>query len=135
MGNGAHIIRQLDHSKFNACETDSVQSTTGFGEYNQEVLSSSQGKSKSGSKSGGDPKDGKKSGSIDMAADDGSTIDLLVVYTDGARSNAGGTSSIEAEIDLAISETNQGYLNSGVNHRVNLVHTAEVNYTESSSMA
>ena len=68
----------------------------------------------------------------DMAmADDGSAIDVMTVYTGAARSAAGGTSAMETLIDLAISETNTGYSNSGVTQRVNLVHTAEVSYDES----
>ena len=63
-------------------------------------------------------------------ADDGSTIDVMVLYTPQARVGAGGTSAIEATIQLAVSETNQAYANSGVNQRMFLVHTAEVTYNE-----
>jgi hypothetical protein len=65
------------------------------------------------------------------AADDGSTIDVLVVYTDDARQVVGGTAAMEAKIALAETETNAGYANSGVTQRVNVVHTAEVAYDES----
>jgi peptidyl-Asp metalloendopeptidase len=57
-------------------------------------------------------------------------IRVLVNYTPAAK---GTTSDILALIDLAIAETNQGYLNSGVNARVELAHAAQVNYTESGS--
>lgn len=57
-------------------------------------------------------------------------VDIMVVYTDLARVNAGGTDAIENLINIAVSETNTGYANSGVNHRMNLVHTAEVAYSE-----
>jgi len=60
-------------------------------------------------------------------ADDGSTIDVLVVYTPAA---ANASSNIMAEIQLGIDETNQSYANSGVSQRVRLVHAAQVNYTE-----
>ena len=60
-------------------------------------------------------------------ADDGSLIDVLVVYTAAA---ANASSSISAEIQLAIDETNQTYVNSGVTQRVRLVHAAQVSYTE-----
>ena len=60
-------------------------------------------------------------------ADDGSLIDVLVVYTAAA---ASASSSISAEIQLAIDETNQTYINSGVTQRVRLVHAAQVSYTE-----
>jgi hypothetical protein len=62
--------------------------------------------------------------------DDGSAIDLLVVYTESARVAVGGTFSMRALIDLAVAETNQGYINSDIDQRVNLVHSAEVNYSE-----
>ncbi|TMO90349.1 pre-peptidase C-terminal domain-containing protein [Pseudoalteromonas ruthenica] len=57
-------------------------------------------------------------------------IDLLVVYTAKAAQLSG---DIDALIDLAINETNQGYQNSGVNATVSLAHKAQVNYTEASS--
>ena len=63
--------------------------------------------------------------------DDGSQIDVAVFYTPAARVAEGGTSAIEALIDLGITETNQAYASSGVIQRVNLVYKAEVSYTES----
>jgi len=67
-------------------------------------------------------------------ADDGSAIDVLVVYTPATRSAVGGTAAVQNLIDLAIVETNQSYTNSGIFQRLNLVHTAEVAYTESGNM-
>ncbi|MBI3658915.1 hypothetical protein HY230_00370 [Candidatus Acetothermia bacterium] len=64
------------------------------------------------------------------ASDDGSIIDVMVVYTPAARSAAGGTSAIQAAIDLMVSTTNQAYTNSGITTRLNLVHSEEVSYTE-----
>lgn len=63
-------------------------------------------------------------------ADDGSLIDVLVVYTADA---ANASSNISAEIQLAIDETNQIYSNSGVTQRVRLVHAAQVSYKETGS--
>ena len=68
------------------------------------------------------------------ASDDGSTIDILVVYTPSARAARGGTSAIEALIDLGVSETNQAYANSGAIQRLRLVHKAEIAYVESGDM-
>jgi peptidyl-Asp metalloendopeptidase len=59
--------------------------------------------------------------------DDGSLIDVLVVYTATA---AAASSDIMAEIQLAVDETNQSYSNSGINQKVRLVHAAQVDYTE-----
>jgi hypothetical protein len=67
----------------------------------------------------------------DGPLDTGKYIDVMVVYTAAARSGAGGTTAMENLIDLAVSETNTGYNNSGVTQRLRLVHTAEVDYSES----
>src|SRR4051812_16530850 len=69
------------------------------------------------------------------AADDGSTVDVMVVYTSAARAGAGGTLAINDLISLGVSETNQAYANSNVIQRLRLVHTAEVSYTESGDLA
>ena len=68
-----------------------------------------------------------------VAADDGSIIDVMVVFSPAARTAAGGLAAINNLIVLGMSETNQGYANSGVIQRVRLVHTAEVAYTEDTS--
>ena len=60
-----------------------------------------------------------------------SSIDVAVVYTPAARQIAGGTAEIEADIDLMMAETNQAYLDGGVDQRVALVSREEVEYTES----
>ena len=62
--------------------------------------------------------------------DDGSLIDVMVVYTSAARTGAGGEAAIQSLINLGISETNTAYANSQVVQRLRLVHTAEVSYTE-----
>lgn len=70
-----------------------------------------------------------------MLADDGSVIDVMAVYTPAARSAVGGVAAMEALIALAVTETNQGYSNSGVQTAVRLVHQEEVSYTESGSFS
>ena len=64
-------------------------------------------------------------------SDDGSVIDLLVVYTPEARVQEGGTSAMESLIDLAESETNAAYANSGVTHVVDVVAKQEISFSES----
>ena len=66
--------------------------------------------------------------------DDGTVIDILVAYTDGARRHHGSTSAMLNAINLAIADANQIYQNSQINTRLNLVHTVEVDYNASSSM-
>lgn len=55
-------------------------------------------------------------------------IRMLINYTAAAKTAAG---DIDALIDLSVAETNQGYVNSGINARVEIAHKAQVTYTES----
>ena len=66
----------------------------------------------------------------DVLSDDGSEIDVMVVYTPLAKHREGGRAAIEALIDLFVAETNQAYAISGVTHRIRLVLREEVDYTE-----
>jgi len=69
--------------------------------------------------------------SIATGFDDGSTIDVLVVYTPAARAAAGGSDdAIRARIVLGVTETNTAYANSGVVQRLRLVSAELVNYSE-----
>lgn len=70
-----------------------------------------------------------------IAEDDGTIVDVLVVYTPAARAAAGGTAAMQNLVALGIAETNQGYANSGVTQRVRLVRTEEISYTESGSLS
>ncbi|MFK7801189.1 MAG: M12 family metallo-peptidase [Anaerolineae bacterium] len=58
-------------------------------------------------------------------------IDILVVYSPSARSQAGGTNNIQNIIYSAVSQTNSSYQNSDVNASLNLVHVQEVDFNES----
>ena len=59
-----------------------------------------------------------------MAGDDASTIDVLVLYTPGARASAGGSdAAVQARIALGVTETNTAYANSGITPRLRLVGT------------
>jgi len=57
---------------------------------------------------------------------------LLVAYTSSAASAAvsSGFGNIQSLILLAVEETNQSYINSNINHKVELAHIAAVSYTE-----
>jgi hypothetical protein len=68
------------------------------------------------------------------ATDNGSIIDVLVLYTPAARSAQGGATAIRNLINLAVAEANQSYANSGIAPRLSLVYAGETNYTESTSM-
>jgi hypothetical protein len=101
-GNGLHVVRQLDQSAFPP-ELEPVSI---------------------------DLPEVPATRSPDAPADDGSTIDVLVLYTGAARLAAGGTAEIETEINLAVAETNASYANSQVNQRLRLVHVDEIDYDE-----
>jgi len=68
---------------------------------------------------------------IGPRTDDGSILDVMVVYTGSARQAAGGEAAMKNLIELGVRETNEGYANSDVIQRIRLVHTAEVQYDES----
>ena len=71
--------------------------------------------------------------SLEVSRDDGNVVDVLVAYTATTRAAAGGVAAIVAQIELAVSETNLAYANSGVVHRLRLVKTLEVDYAETGS--
>lgn len=106
IGDGLHEVQQIDQSLFPE-EAHGV-----------EIDDAGSSKSASGQTA------------QDVQADDGSTIDVLVVYSPAARVAAGGTAAMQALITLGFTETNQSYQNSGITQRVRLVHSAEVAYTE-----
>ncbi len=104
IGNGIHAIREIDQSAFPDEEPPALIDVG--------------------------PVDTSEPLSI-AEADDGSIIDVMIVYTADAAS--GG--NILSEIQLAIDETNASYANSGINPRLNLVHTQQITYTESGNIA
>jgi hypothetical protein len=71
------------------------------------------------------------SGADSVASDDGTRIDVMVLYTAAARGAAGGTAAIQNLITLGVNETNEMYSNSAIGIRMRLVHMREVWYAES----
>lgn len=67
----------------------------------------------------------------DGAAD--TILDVMVVYTPGALAFEGSTANMELNISQAIMLSNQVHANSDTQIRFNLVHSALVDYTETSS--
>jgi hypothetical protein len=104
-GSGLHQIRQVDQSQFPP-ELDPIRISPG----GQEDVSAF--------------------GESVVTGDDGSTIDVMVLYTPAAATAAGGTSAMTTLINLGVSETNTSYSNSGVVQRLRLVHAEQVPYTE-----
>jgi uncharacterized repeat protein (TIGR02543 family) len=61
----------------------------------------------------------------------GSTIvDVMVVYTPAALAYEGNTANMNANIALAMQRANEAHTNSNTQVYLNLIHSAEVNYTE-----
>ena len=67
---------------------------------------------------------------VGAQADDGTTIDVLVLYTPAARTNAGGLSGIMTRINTSVALTNTSYVNSLVTQQLRLVGAQEVSYAE-----
>lgn len=63
--------------------------------------------------------------------DDGSVIDLMVVWTPAARDGAGGTSAIEAVSMASVASVNTAFVNSGLGEtEIRLVHMHETDFME-----
>ncbi|MFH1416817.1 MAG: hypothetical protein ABII12_00810 [Planctomycetota bacterium] len=93
---GLHVLEQVEQSQHFVCETGDVR------------LRSL-------------PDEPAGRGARDGDCDDGSVIDVLVVYTEAARIAAGGVSAVEAEIDLMVEYNDVSYTNSLIAPQWNLV--------------
>ena len=111
VGNGVHAIRRIDPAALQFREPDSPPAVNASGDSKYQT---------------------GVSASRDEAphAEDGSRIDVLVVYTPAAMDAEGGREQIEARIDLFVAATNQMYADSGVIQRLNLVAALMVDYEE-----
>jgi hypothetical protein len=70
-----------------------------------------------------------------MASPDSNAfVDLMVLYTPAAKTAAGGSSSIVAELIAAVNNANLALANAGVVHRYRLTHYEEMAYTETNNM-
>lgn len=67
-------------------------------------------------------------------SDDGSVIDVMIVYTQNARNRAGSMKAVRANIDNTVMLTNAIYAQGKIDLRLRLVYTAEVNYDDSGGM-
>ena len=75
--------------------------------------------------------DSQQSLDVSIPVDDGSLIDVMVLYTPTAKILMGGRAGIEALIDLYVAQANQAYANSGAFHRIRLASREEADYIES----
>lgn len=74
---------------------------------------------------------GARAAAQDTCRDDGSVVDVMVVYTGAAREALGGTPAMQSWINARISQMNTANNVSEVTFDINLVHTGEVDYAES----
>jgi hypothetical protein len=73
---------------------------------------------------------GPQAGSLAGGCPDGDRVDVLIVTTPAARTQAGGTNQLNALCDLAVAASNTAYINSGLTARLRNVLRMEVNYAE-----
>lgn len=103
--NGLHEIIQVDESKFPECGVKAEHAP--------------------------DPLQVAADAPAQPQGDTAEVIDVMVVYTAAARTTAGSSNAIHAQIDLAISGANTAFEESQVTTRFRLVYAGEVSYTES----
>lgn len=77
--------------------------------------------------------DAPAAGPDSPAADDGSNIDVMVLYTPASLLASNGIDDLTSRINLAVANTNAGYVASGINLTMTLVHVGEANYTEAAT--
>jgi hypothetical protein len=65
--------------------------------------------------------------------DDGSLVDVYLMYTSAARDSIGGTAAMRAWLQLAIDVSNDAYELSEVNHRLRLVGRSETTWNETAT--
>lgn len=115
LSNGDHVVAKIDESQFPADHPE--------GEYRSMFDAAQRQIDRQLNKSG------VAINNVSAAAT--TTIRLLVNYTQGA---AAAVTDINSLIDLAMAETNQGYVNSGINITMELAAKSQVTYTESTSI-
>ncbi len=123
-GDGVHVIRKVDLSTLPpAAEPLNIPAPVS-------------GEPAPAASGAGDPPAAARSIAVppEARSDDGSVIDVLVVYTAAAKWDEGGTAEIEALIDLAFAETNLAYADSNVSQRIRLAHKQRIDYDEGNAV-
>jgi hypothetical protein len=69
-----------------------------------------------------------------ISADFGDTIDLMVMYTKASRERYESSGGIVVKIMNAVASLNNANIRSDIHSQYRLVHTSEVNYTETGNM-
>ena len=115
LGNGLHAVSRIDQHGYPSEHTPDNPS----GALSDVLDAATRGKPGTG---------GTDGGTVGILAN--TTINVAVVYTPSA---ASATSNISSLIQLAVDETNQSYVNSGIAITMNRVYTGQVSYTEGTS--
>lgn len=113
-GNGLSIVREIDDEAMPPCgNTAAHRIATPNANDNDEEL-----------------------GVAQASSDRGTFIfaDVLLLYTTAARIGAGSVANVEAQIELAIADTNLSYQTSGVSLRVRIATMVETPYVESPTL-
>lgn len=69
------------------------------------------------------------------SVDNGSQIDVMIVYTTAVKNALGGTTQADAFAAQAVATTNTAYANSGITPRIRLVRSQEVTYNEEGTLS
>ncbi len=107
IGQGEYVVRHIDTSSLPPLGEPIIGSLSDLPSRSQQRSSAGQG-----------------------PLDDGSKIDVMVIYTPEAKHFGGGRAAIEALIDLLVTGTNRAYASSEVIQRIRLVFRDEVEYVE-----
>jgi hypothetical protein len=150
LGNGVHVLREVDQSKFPAEEARALggrrpsrsgprgprSESVAFLRAARSNRVTGRGESLApaardlSSASTGEP---TLPAPAPDCEDPASRIDALVVYTDAARNGVHSRDAMRALIKAAVRSTNRSYGKSEVTQRLRLVHVQRVNYKESGS--
>ena len=128
VGDGVHAIRQLDSAILLTFEEDTLPPV--FTPFEDSAVQPASGPQAGSGRVGPIRPAAQIPPAEPQPEEDGSRIDVMVVYTPAARDAQGGRREIEAVIELWVAETNQAYADSGVIQRLNLVLASMVDYEE-----
>ena len=129
-GLAIYNLIKVDESKFAGCATDDLANP----QQAQRAVEQNEASPKSsGITTGSHEHNHDDTGPV-FVVDDGSIVDVMIVYTAEARAGWGGTANIMALAQNCIDTTNIAYVNSATEpFELRLVHAEEVSYNESGS--
>jgi peptidyl-Asp metalloendopeptidase len=81
------------------------------------------------------PAAGITANAVTAATDDGSVVDVLLLWTPATRLGLGGTTQVNALVSQIISDSNTAYQRSGIAMRLRLVGASEISFTETLSIS